>query len=370
MKGTKEILTYNRRQRNGLLLMVVLALILLALLNFTTLFSEKKTADFSNFEKAVADWQARDSLAKLENAPQLFAFDPNTASDSVLLKLGIPKRAVSSILNYRNKGGRFRKPQDLAKIYSLNKSDFQRVEPFVFIQDKFSKNYRRENYSKNDFSKKKARRFSFQDFDLNQISANQLEKMGLRKWEAERIVNYRNKVHPFETAEELYKIYHLDSAVAEKMIPFAKIETKIATPIYKEENSVAVSIEINSATLEDLEKLRGIGPSFGKRILKYRERLGGFHQKEQLLEVYGMDEERLGQFEEWVTFNDARIKKLNVNQATFKQLLRHPYLEYEMVKSIVNFREQVRPFKNVDELKDLEFLDESVVRKLKPYLIL
>src|SRR5690606_12668341 len=108
--------------------------------------------------------------------------------------------------------------------------------------------------------------------------------------------------------------------------------------------------------------------AFSKRILEHREKLGGFYAKEQLLEVYGMDAERLKQLEEWITIDKNQTRKLDVNKATFKELLRHPYMEYDMVKSLVNFREQVRPFINVDELKNLELFNEKKVERLKPYL--
>ncbi|MFN0213373.1 MAG: helix-hairpin-helix domain-containing protein, partial [Saprospiraceae bacterium] len=62
-----------------------------------------------------------------------FAFDPNTASEADLLRLGLPSRSVKSILNYRNKGGQFRKKEDLEKIYTLGEEDYARIAPFVTL---------------------------------------------------------------------------------------------------------------------------------------------------------------------------------------------------------------------------------------------
>jgi DNA uptake protein ComE-like DNA-binding protein len=110
-------------------------------------------------------------------------------------------------------------------------------------------------------------------------------------------------------------------------------------------------VEINTADSSQLIKLYGIGPGFARRILTYRGMLGGFFSSDQLLEVYGMDTSRFNGFIDNITIDSSAVKKINVNEADFKTLLRHPYLDYETVKLIFNYREYAGPILNADTLR-------------------
>ena len=110
-------------------------------------------------------------------------------------------------------------------------------------------------------------------------------------------------------------------------------------------------IEINTADSAQLVRLYGIGPSFAGRILKYRGMLGGFFSTEQLLEVYGMDSSRYNGIKKHICVDPSIITKIPVNEAAFKTLLHHPYLDYETVRMIVNYREHVGPITNSDTLR-------------------
>lgn len=110
-------------------------------------------------------------------------------------------------------------------------------------------------------------------------------------------------------------------------------------------------IEINTADSAQLVRLNGIGPSFARRILKYRGMLGGFFSTAQLLEVYGMDSSRYNGILENIRIDTSLIEKIPVNEADFRTMLHHPYLDYETVKMIVNYREHVGPITCSDTLR-------------------
>jgi DNA uptake protein ComE-like DNA-binding protein len=114
-----------------------------------------------------------------------------------------------------------------------------------------------------------------------------------------------------------------------------------------------VMIEINTADSAQLLTLRGIGPVFAGRILRYRGMLGGFFSKEQLLEVYGMDSARYEGIAGNISVDTAGIMKMNVNEAAFRDLLRHPYFDYETVRSIVNYRDHRGPVTCPDTLRKI-----------------
>ena len=126
-------------------------------------------------------------------------------------------------------------------------------------------------------------------------------------------------------------------------------------------------IEINTADSALLVKLYGIGPSFAGRILKYRGMLGGFFSIEQLLEVYGMDSVRYAGIQKNVKADTSLILTIDVNTAEFKTLLHHPYLDYETVKLICNYREYSGPITCSDTLRKVIGYD-PMYEKVKHYI--
>lgn len=359
-KGPREFFTYTRKQRNGLLILAAVAVLLQVLLYFDGFWIEEKEQDYGSFRAAVAEWERSDSLAALQNhqPDSLFYFDPNAASQKELLALGFSSRLATTIHNYRSKGGSFRKPEDLLKIYTMDSSLYQKLEPYIAIAAASPEILQEE--------KEKTRpELHFHPFELNTVSAEELEEMGLPAWQVRRIISFREKYRPFQSKEDLYKVYDLDSAGIQKMWAYAAVE-----PLDSGRSAAEISkvlVNLNTADSLGLMQVRGIGPAFAHRILEYRQRLGGFVKKEQLLEVYGIDEERYRGIEEQVLVEPA-VKKLDINMTSFKELLRHPYLEYEVVRNIVRFRERVRPFKTVEELKNIELIDADLFSKIAPYL--
>jgi competence ComEA-like helix-hairpin-helix protein len=127
------------------------------------------------------------------------------------------------------------------------------------------------------------------------------------------------------------------------------------------------TISLNSTDTTEWKKVPGIGTVYASRIVKYRERLGGFVRKEQLLEVYGVDNELYMRIEPYIEVG-GRVHKVCVNQLEFKELLRHPYLSYKQVQAIVNLRHRKG---RIDSIKELGMLDEFTsddIYQLEPYL--
>jgi DNA uptake protein ComE-like DNA-binding protein len=127
-------------------------------------------------------------------------------------------------------------------------------------------------------------------------------------------------------------------------------------------------VELNAADSAGLDALRGIGPKLSVRIIRYRDLLGGFFCKEQLFEIYGMDSARVKSLLDHVRVDTLLIRKTDINNATFSELLRHPYLNIDAVKAIVNYRNRNGPFHSVGELQTTNVVSDSLFRLIRPYL--
>lgn len=132
-------------------------------------------------------------------------------------------------------------------------------------------------------------------------------------------------------------------------------------------NEVCEVLDLNVADTTLLKQLPGIGSSFAKRIVTYRDKLGGYCETEQLLEVYGMDGTRFEGFKNQLKIDSSFTpNKLRINQDAFKVLLKHPYLEFDDVKKIVNHREQKGMIASWEQLRKV--VGDAINPKLQYYI--
>lgn len=129
-----------------------------------------------------------------------------------------------------------------------------------------------------------------------------------------------------------------------------------------------IVVDINAADSLALLDIKGIGPAFASRIIKYRKLLGGFVKKEQLLEVYGFDAERYDEVKDHVKIGKGHTI-LNLNDVSFKELNKHPYVSYDLTKAIFNLKKKLGTFKAVDDIKQIDLVTDELYNKLAPYLI-
>ena len=127
-------------------------------------------------------------------------------------------------------------------------------------------------------------------------------------------------------------------------------------------------VELNSADTTTLQLLHGIGPAYARRIVKHRERLGGFTSTDQLLEVYGFTPELLDHIRPYLRLDTQALQKINVNTMTLKQLIRHPYMEDYFARDLVNLRSRGATFRSPDDLRTIPSCSDSLLARLLPYL--
>ena len=314
-----EYFFYTRSERNaGLILSFLSIACFIVPTTFPTFFSNTEEPDFSLFQKKVAlvtspsddekepkDYVATRSADVISKPIELFPFNPNTASKSDLERLGISSRTAQTIINYRSKGGKFFKKEDLQKIYGLRAEDYQQLESFISIP---SKSY------------------------------------PIADQESSSETNYDDT--PVEQ----------DPPIEAVPIPMKKAPPKMA------------NIDVNQATVEEWQQLYGIGPGYSKRIVKFRDKLGGFHSVEQVSSTYGLPDSTFQKIKPHLKLSPI-FRKLRVNSATKDELKAHPYLSNFQATVLFNYRKQHGAFSNLESMKNMKagFKEEDWTR-LNPYL--
>ncbi len=135
-----------------------------------------------------------------------------------------------------------------------------------------------------------------------------------------------------------------------------------------EKYPVGTVVELNTADTTILKKVPGIGSTFARRIVKYRELLGGYHTVRQLSEVYGIDEEIYDRLKSWFIVDTSAMRKLPVNTVAVRELYRHPYIDSRQARVIDQLRRQKGKLTGWDNLQLLEEFTEADRERLMPYL--
>src|ERR1700744_407520 len=141
------------------------------------------------------------------------------------------------------------------------------------------------------------------------------------------------------------------------------------SPTFYKKAAPGTVIELNTADSTTLTTLHGIGPSFARRIIGYRNRLGGFYKKEQLKEVFGLDSLTSSGLQPQVRVDAGHIKKIPVNKVTFEELNHFPYLSYKQMNAIIQFREQHGDYESINDLKNIAIMNYEILRQIEPYLV-
>jgi competence ComEA-like helix-hairpin-helix protein len=128
------------------------------------------------------------------------------------------------------------------------------------------------------------------------------------------------------------------------------------------------TIELNSSDTTQLMKIPGIGSSFAKRIISYRNKLNGYYRIEQLQEVYGMYEELYEKIKPYITINPELIQALPVNSASVEKLKTHPYINFYQAKVMVDMRKKKGKLESINELSLLEEFTKEDWERIEPYL--
>lgn len=314
-------------------------------------------------------------IAEEKQAPRAFGFDPNTASAADLQALGLPEKTIKSILNYRDKGGRFFKPEEFSKIYSLSEADFHRLLPWIHIGGKNEGNSHTYASAREDARPDEGpATAALSSFDPNTVTATQLQQMGLPQNTITGWINYLSKGGKFRVKEDLQKLYALKAADFQRLLPFVSIAA--AATAYP--NAAARSntrqygaqpIDVNTAEAPQWTQLPGIGDGWARKILTYRDKLGGFTSPAQVAETRNLPDSVFQKIRPFLEVHTPPTPDVRVNTATWEALNEHPYIDGRQARWIIAYREQHGNYRKPEDLLGILELKQPWLDKIKPYLV-
>jgi len=355
----KEFFNFSKRERRGIIVLLCLILVLVISNIILDYRINKKQLDFSEFENEIDEWYASDTAIDISEV-ELFYFDPNNTSRSQFLQLGIPEHVADNIISYRSKGGKFKNPNDFARIYGLEPELFDILHPYISIATQKKRSYKSTKENKTEYELK--------EFNPNNATKNELISIGFEPYLANNLIKYRSSGAVFYEKNDLLKLYGMDTLFFDKIEPYIVIDTTNIIFDENEDIDELLIIEINSAEANDLIKIKGIGDVYSDRIIKYRNLLGGFVSVNQLTEVYGINPETIDIIKNQIIIDSSLVNCININSADFTSLIRHPYIEKENVQAILNYRKLVGKFEDKSELLSQKVISEELYLKLSPYI--
>ena len=293
-KFVASLIGFDRRERRGT---YVLSLILIALLlvRMVAFRPGKLPGELPPLPGTGTAREEGTALTTGETASvRLFAFDPNTALPEELQALGLSERQSKTLVNYRNSGARFRKPEDIGRVYGIDSATVARLIPYINIVD--------------DYTVRGGDNFGAGGYDRGG------DNPGAGAYH--RVSDYSG---------------YGGSAGGRK-------DAEPVSDMAADGADHPEAIDLNLCTAEDLVTLPGIGPVLSVRIIRYRSLLGGFVESSQLKEVYGLDSSVVRLIESRLTLTLDSVRPLSLDSVTFGDLARHPYLGYEAARRITRYR--------------------------------
>ncbi len=295
MKKLKSHFWYTKNQRNGILFLLTIILIVQFLYHFVS-FEEKGRIDID--QASIVSFQHQiDSLKQIElenRKPKIYPFNPNYITDYKGSKLGMSIEEIDKLLAYRKKGLFVNSVKEFQNVTQVSDSLLNAISPYFKFPDWVTKkNKKRTKLPKRSFN-------------------NEIKKR-------------------------------------------------------KEEISTT---DINLATQNDFQAIEGVNENLSERIVKYRTKLQGFSIPEQLFEVWGLKEEVGTKILQTFSIKTPPvIQKINVNTASFKEVLSIPYIDYQLCVKIFDYRDEVAELQSILELKNIEGFPLDKYNRIILYLL-
>ncbi len=233
-----------------------------------------------------------------ERRVETFAFDPNTADSTTLLRLGLTPAMLRGIYKFRGMGYTYSEPEDFSRVPGMTNEMWDRLGPYIHIDPRFQ------------------------------------------------------------------KVRRQSRATAESAVSASSAAEYGASPRFTTKLRRGETVELNSSDTATLKRIPGIGPYYARKIVGYRRQLGGFASLSQLAEIEGLPEG----VTDYLTLDEAAVRRIDVNHATKRALLVHPYIGVYRAQPIWEYRHNHGSLKSLDDLRKLQGFTDEDIERLAPYL--
>ncbi len=272
MKDYKSHFRFSKRQRNGILFLAIIIVILQSIYFFGD-FSNTKSIDAKSRNEIQGFQDQIDALKQVEknSIPKIYPFNPNFLTDFKAYQLGLNVDEIDRLFTYRKSGKFVNSAKEFQEVTGINDSLLAEISPY----------------------------FKFPEWTQNKSRKKDITKEVIRK----------------STTKN----------------------------------------DLNTVTKKELQVINGIGEKLANRIVAYRELLQGYTYNEQLYEVYYLDKATANKvLEKFEVKSIPKINPININEASFKEILHLPYTDYNLTKKIVNFRDENGGFLTLESLKQID----------------
>lgn len=295
-EAIKEYMTFGKRDRIGVIAVVSLMGIIYALPYLfgkknepfpakqtnllvkamdTLAAKQKGKPSQDGYEEHDNDYRYQPIQTKSFANGELFQFDPNTLSVEGWQKLGLSKKTSKTIDKYRNKGGKFYKPEDIKKIWGMPESFYERVKDYIVIAP-FQNSYQQNELEKPTYTKAEKKIITV---DINKADTSAFIALpGIGSKLAARIVNFRDKLGGFYSVDQVAETYSLSDSTFQKI----KGSLQLSGAVKK--------LNVNTATKDDLKTHPYIKWNLANAIVEYRNQHGNFKSLDDLKNIVLIDE--------------------------------------------------------------------------------
>lgn len=289
----KDFFHYSRTEQRGIILLIILIVASETIrMNWHRILSQEPPAEFkltqlsqqwmqSRITKEDSLFQRKFPVRNQQSIPVLLQpFDPNSIDSKGWQAMGFSEKESESILKFISKGGRFRKKEDLKKLYCMSNIRYQALSPYIKIDSVLTNNI---------FNKQT---FIFKTVELNKADSIELLQIkGIGKFRATQILRKRNQLGGFWHTKQLLEIKNFPDSVYLKILPFIKVDS-----------STIRKININKVEFEELQKHPYFWYGVAKSIVNYRNKHGPFRQPSDLQAIYAIKPEQLEKVVHYITF--------------------------------------------------------------------
>ncbi|MCJ7935349.1 MAG: helix-hairpin-helix domain-containing protein [Chryseobacterium sp.] len=252
-------------------------------------------------------------------------FNPDQFSAGEWIKMGFSEKQAGAILKYKNYlGGSFISKEKFKECFIISPENYRQLEPYLLLPEKARENSR--TFAENNTKAQKPHH----SFNPNTLNTAEWQALGFSEKQANAIVNYRdrNLRGSFKNLEELQKCFVISAEKFQELKPYIQLKEQV-----KQEQTDFSKTDLNSITFKQLLEF-GLDERSAASMIGFRNKLGGFMNKQQILDTYNIDKDKVQKLISTAQLDTSGVPRYSLAEAPEEWLKNHPYFKYSADKII------------------------------------